>query len=129
MNGTLKIDNWILASIIKQVLVGWHTVVSQKLGKSICATSVHQVSQEFNIFWSELILVLQVYIDKVPKKRASKKNIYIHFNCKYLDKYYEFIWCFPNFVQDSVRAVEKEKKFLIGPKEDFFKVFQLKKKS
>ena len=75
MNGTLKIDNWILASVIKQVLVGGHTVVGQKLGKSICATSVHQVSQEFNIFWSELILVLQVYIDKVPKKRASKKNI------------------------------------------------------
>ena len=49
-------------------------MVSQDLGESVCASGVHQVSQELHILWSELFFILHVNVDEISL--ANLHNIF-----------------------------------------------------
>ena len=62
---SLKIDNAVLSSVLEAVLISGDGVIGQDLGESVSAASVHEVSEEFNISGSELLLTLHVNIGEI----------------------------------------------------------------
>ena len=61
----MKIDNAVLSSVLETVLISGDGVIGQDLGESVSAASVHEVSEEFNISGSELLLALHVNIGEI----------------------------------------------------------------
>jgi len=67
----LEVYNGVLAPVFKTVFIGGDGVVSQDLGESVCASGVHQVSQELHILWSELFFILHVNVDEISLANLS----------------------------------------------------------
>ena len=61
----LEIDDAVLSSVLETVFVSGDGVVGEDLGESVGAAGVHEVSQEFNIFRSELFFVLHVNVSEI----------------------------------------------------------------
>ena len=61
----LQIHDRVLPAVLEAVLVSRNRVVDEQSRKLIRAAGVHQVGQELNELWPELLLALHVHIGEV----------------------------------------------------------------
>ena len=71
----LEVDDAVLAAVLEAVLVGGHGVVGEDLGEPVSAPGVHQVSEELDVFRSELLLVLHVHVGEVLLADLSGQGV------------------------------------------------------